>query len=279
MIRQVVDRINTLVIDRPLKKGTVVAGRYMIKRILGMGSYGISYVAWDLVNNFDVVLKQARKTKMKMEKGKKAFAYEAGLLETLSHPNIPSLHEVIQNKQGHFLVMDYIQGDTFEDLIFREGKSFSEREMLNIVLNILDIAAYFHGRGIVHRDLRIPNILSVDGQIFIIDFGLARFLHDVPEEIEDELIEKKLMREISVQSDMYALGHFMLFLLYSGYEPTSLEEKSWEEELNLSDDLTRMIRKMLKLDPPYESVESLREEIIHYLDGNEIGREEDGVIQ
>ncbi|MFC3885206.1 serine/threonine protein kinase [Bacillus songklensis] len=278
MIRQVVERIYTLVMDRPLKKGTVVAARYMIKRVLGMGSYGISYVAWDLVNNVDVVLKQARKTKIKMAKGKKAFEYEAKLLQILSHPNIPSLHEVIQNKQGHFLVMDYIQGDTFEDLIFREGKSFSEREMLNIVWSILDITVYFHSQGIVHRDLRIPNILCVDGQIFIIDFGLARFLHDMPEEIDDGFIEKKLMREISVQSDIYALGHFMLFLLYSGYEPTSLLEKSWEEELNLSGDLTRIIRKMLQLDPPYETVESLREDMIHYLDGNEIGRKEDGII-
>jgi serine/threonine protein kinase, bacterial len=265
MMNHLIERIYAAAVDRPLKKGTVVAGKYMVKQVLGMGSYGISYIVADLIHNRDVVLKQARKTKIKLEKGKKAFEYEAKLLHTLSHPSIPSLHQVIQNQQGHFIVMDYIKGLTFEDLIFREGKTFSEREALHIVLRILHITAYFHKEGIVHRDLRIPNILSADDGIFIIDFGLARFLHDEPEEIEKDWIEKRLMRAVNVQSDMYALGHFLLFLLYSSYETKSMVERSWEEELNLSRDLTNIVRKMLQLDSPYDKVDSLIEEITHYL--------------
>lgn len=279
MMKRLIERIYTAVVDRPLKKGTVVAGKYMVKQVLGMGSYGISYIVVDLIHNRDVVLKQARKTKIKLAKGKKAFEYEAKLLRTLSHPSIPSLHEVIQNQQGHFIVMDYMKGRNFEDLIFQEGKTFSEREALHIVLSILHIAAYFHEQGIVHRDLRIPNILSAGHDIFIIDFGLARFLHDEPEEIEEGWIEKELMRAVNVQSDMYALGHFMLFLLYSSYETNSMVERSWEEELNLSRDLTNIIRKMLQLDSPYDKVDSLIEDITHYLNSIEIGRKFDGIIQ
>ncbi|HWO96797.1 MAG TPA: protein kinase [Bacillus sp. (in: firmicutes)] len=278
-MRYLIERIYAAMVDRPLKKGTVVAGKYMVKQVLGMGSYGISYIVVDLIHNRDVVLKQARKTKIRLEKGKKAFEYEAKLLHALAHPNIPSLHEVIQNQQGHFIVMDYIRGMNFEDLIFREGKTFSEREVLHIVLRILHITAYFHKRGIVHRDLRIPNILSAEGDIFIIDFGLARFLHDEPEEIEEGLIEKELMRAVNVQSDIYALGHFMLFLLYSSYETESAVERSWEEELNLSRDLTKIIRKMLQLDSPYDKVDSLIQDIIHYLNSIEIGRKSNGIIQ
>ncbi|MDQ0245425.1 serine/threonine-protein kinase [Bacillus fengqiuensis] len=279
MMNHLMERIYAAAVDRPLKKGTVVAGKYMVKQVLGMGSYGISYIVVDLIHNRDVVLKQARKTKIKLEKGKKAFEYEAKLLHALSHPSIPSLHEVIQNQQGHFIVMDYMKGRTFEDLIFQEGKTFSEREALHIVLSILHITAYFHKEGIVHRDLRIPNILSADDEIFIIDFGLARFLHDEPEEIEPDWIEKRLMRAVNVQSDMYALGHFVLFLLYSSYETKSMVERSWEEELNLSRDLTNIIRKMLQLDSSYDKVDSLIQDINHYLNSVEIGRKFDGIIQ
>lgn len=278
MMKHLIERVYAAAVDRPLKEGTVVAGKYMIKQVLGMGSYGISYIVADLIHNRDVVLKQARKTKIKLEKGKRAFEYEAKLLHALSHPSIPSLHEVIQNQQGHFIVMDYMKGMTFEELIFREGKAFSEREALQIVLEILHITAYFHKEGIVHRDLRIPNILSADDDIFIIDFGLARFLHDEPEEIEQEWTEKRLMRAVNVQSDMYALGHFTLFLLYSSYQTKSTVERSWEEELNLSRDLTKIIRKMLQLDAPYDKVDSLIQDITHYLN-IEIGRKFDGIIQ
>jgi serine/threonine-protein kinase len=269
----------TAMIDRPMKNGTIVAGRYEIKQVLGMGSYGISYLASDLKSHGDVVLKQARKTKFKTKKGQRAFEYEAKLLRLLSHPNIPSLHDVIENQQGCFIVMDYIKGKTFEELIFHEGQSFSEKQAVQIVLNVLHITAYFHQQGIVHRDLRIPNILNEEGCIFVIDFGLARFLHDEPEEIEHEWIEKQFMRAVNIQSDLYALGHFMLFLLYSEYEAESAVERSWEEELNLSRRLTGIIRRMLQLDQPYDTIDSLITDLTDYLNNREIGRELDGVIQ
>jgi serine/threonine-protein kinase len=97
--------------------------------------------------------------------------------------------------------------------------------------------------------------------VYIIDFGLARFLTESERENNDDVIEKKLRREISVKSDFYALGHFLLFLLYSTYEPTVKEERSWEEELSLSTEARYILRKLLQIDAPYENIHELSADI------------------
>jgi serine/threonine-protein kinase len=126
------------------------------------------------------------------------------------------------------------------------------------LLELLAIVENFHKKGIIHRDLRIPNIIEQNGELHIIDFGLACFLTD-PEDLgPDEHPEKIRMRAVTLKSDLFALGHFALFLLYSSYEPQSKKERGWEEELDISLSLKIVLRKMLQLDNPYESVNEIR---------------------
>jgi len=264
-------------VDRPFKKGTVICERYEIINILGMGSYGITYVASDIVQQKEVVIKQLRKTKQRTPQGLKSFHYEAKLLSQLDHPQIPSLYEAVEIDEGCFLVMELIQGKTFEDLIFEEKCVYTEEKALVILLDILEVVSAIHEQGIVHRDLRIPNILDVKGTIYVIDFGLARFLGDY-EETSSLIEEQQFMRQTSVASDIYALGHFLLFLLYSGYEPTEKQEKSWEQELSLSAPIKTIIQKMLRADEPYESIQSLQKDIYDYINSKNSGREKHGAI-
>ncbi|MBX9970656.1 serine/threonine protein kinase [Priestia aryabhattai] len=264
-------------VDRPFKKGTVICERYEIINILGMGSYGITYVASDIVQQKEVVIKQLRKTKQRTPQGLKSFHYEAKLLSQLDHPQIPSLYEAVEIDEGCFLVMELIQGKTFEDLIFEEKCVYTEEKALVILLDILEVVSAIHEQGIVHRDLRIPNILDVKGTIYVIDFGLARFLGD-HEETSSLIEEQQFMRQTSVASDIYALGHFLLFLLYSGYEPTEKQEKSWEQELSLSAPIKTIIQKMLRADEPYESIQSLQKDIYDYINSKNSGREKHGAI-
>ncbi|WP_394547899.1 serine/threonine protein kinase [Priestia aryabhattai] len=264
-------------VDRPFKKGTVICERYEIINILGMGSYGITYVASDIVQQKEIVIKQLRKTKQRTPQGLKSFHYEAKLLSQLDHPQIPSLYEAVEIDEGCFLVMELIQGKTFEDLIFEEKCVYTEEKALVILLDILEVVSAIHEQGIVHRDLRIPNILDVKGTIYVIDFGLARFLGD-HEETSSLIEEQQFMRQTSVASDIYALGHFLLFLLYSGYEPTEKQEKSWEQELSLSAPIKTIIQKMLRADEPYESIQSLQKDIYDYINSKNSGREKHGAI-
>ncbi|MED4138732.1 serine/threonine-protein kinase [Priestia megaterium] len=264
-------------VDRPFKKGKVICGRYEIIDVLGMGSYGITYVANDIVQQKKVVVKQLRKTKQRTSQGLKSYHYEAKLLSQLNHPQIPSLYEAIETDEGCFLVMELIQGKTFEDLIFEEKCVYTEEQALNILLNILDVVSAIHEQGIVHRDLRIPNIIDVNGTIYVIDFGLARFLGD-HEEISTLIEEQQFMRQTSAASDIYALGHFLLFLLYSGYEPTEQQERSWEQELHLSAPIKTIIQKMLRADESYESIKSLQKDIYDYINSKNSGRGKYGAI-
>jgi len=264
-------------VDRPFKKGKVICGRYEIIDVLGMGSYGITYVANDIVQQKKVVVKQLRKTKQRTSQGLKSYHYEAKLLSQLNHPQIPSLYEAIKTDEGCFLVMELIRGKTFEDLIFEEKCVYTEEQALNILLNILDVVSAIHEQGIVHRDLRIPNIIDVNGTIYVIDFGLARFLGD-HEETSTLIEEQQFMRQTSAASDIYALGHFLLFLLYSGYEPTEKQERSWEQELSLSIPIKTIIQKMLRADESYESIKSLQKDIYDYINSKNSGRGKYGAI-
>jgi serine/threonine-protein kinase len=244
--------------DRPLKPGLLIQQRYSILDILGMGSYGITYLALDQKTKTKIVLKQLRPTKARTDSGLRAFQRESTILHTLQHQRIPCLLDVFENENGHFIVMEWIQGKTFEDLIFRNGHTYTEADTVRILLELLAIVEDFHKKGIIHRDLRIPNIIERNGKLHIIDFGLACFLTD-PEDLgPDEHPEKIRMRAVTLKSDLFALGHFALFLLYSSYEPQSKKERGWEEELDISLSLKIVLRKMLQLDNPFDSVKEIR---------------------
>ncbi|WP_035098441.1 serine/threonine protein kinase [Anoxybacteroides tepidamans] len=251
--------------ERSYKEGTILRdGRYQIVRKLGMGSYGIAYLANDLHTNKLVVIKRMRAIKRKTRR--KSFEREARILRRLDHPQIPALYETFTERKALHLVMEYMDGDTVESLIFEQGKTYTEEEAFLLLREVLIVVEHIHQAGIVHRDLRIPNILLRDTGVCIIDFGLARFLHERDSKIESYILEKKLRRQIDIKSDIYALGHFLLFLLYSSYEPTTDEEKSWEEELELSDGARSILRKMLQISPPYRNIGELVRDIDQVLE-------------
>ncbi|OQP07185.1 serine/threonine protein kinase [Geobacillus sp. 46C-IIa] len=242
-------------IDRPHRSGKVLFGRYEIIEELGMGSYGIAYKGRDCATGRVVVIKQARRTKG--EDGRRLLQREADVLAHLRHPQIPARYDTfIEGGQPH-LVMDYIDGETVEDRIFHLGVMYTEQAAFRLLLDVLDVVRDIHAFGIVHRDLRIPNIVWRNGTVFVIDFGLACRIGERVDFRDDDPLEKRLRREPHPRSDFYALGHFALFLLYSAYEPISEDEKSWEEELNLSPKAQTILRKMLQLDPPYDHIDSL----------------------
>jgi serine/threonine protein kinase, bacterial len=253
MITEIWKGLQRTLFDRPLKPGLLIHERYEIKEVLGMGSYGITYLVLDVHTNETIVLKQLRRTKAKIKSGLRSFQKESEILKAVQHPQVPMLLDEFQSDKGFFITMEWIQGNTFEDLIFRDQQQYSEQETIKVLLKLLNIVNRFHQKGIIHRDLRIPNIIERNGKLHIIDFGLACYLTDEEAEDPNDHPEKLRMRAVTVKSDLFALGHFALFLLYSSYEPQSKIERSWEEELNISYSFKTVLRKMLQLDEPFHS--------------------------
>ncbi len=243
--------------EKPLTPTTIVDNKYVVDQILGKGSYGFTYLVTDVQKN-QKVLKQLRRYKLLDQSGKDAFEREAKTLKDFQHFAFPRFFEQFEHNQKRFIVMEYKKGKTYEDLIFQEQKLFTEAEALEELYHILKLVKVIHDKGYVHRDLRIPNILKHESEHYIIDFGLARKKSDrIGKEEKLDRLDKKLFRDLTYKSDFYALGHFLLFLLYSSYEPVSNKKKSWEEELILSDRCKMILRKMLQIDVAYEMVDEV----------------------
>ncbi|MGO0061561.1 serine/threonine protein kinase [Brevibacillus fluminis] len=260
--------------NRPHKPGTVIA-TYLIDEVLGSGSYGIAYRARHTGTGQTVVMKQVKPSLRGTPKGEAMQAYEARVLQSLSHPAFPRFLDHFTWRRQHYLIMSHMRGETLETLLFERSAGFSEREAVTMVKRIAVLVSHLHERRIIHRDVRIPNVLLDGDRLQLIDFGLARFLGDSPaysaESLDGYPAEKQLKRAVHPHSDLYALGHFLLFLLYSTYEAKEgQEEKSWEEELSLSPALRTILRRLLQHDPPYQNIEELIDALTVYLQGKTV---------
>lgn len=232
---------------------------YEVQEILGFGSYGVAYLLVHKKDGQKVVLKRLRSKHRRKTKIKQKFQQEITMLEKLNSSHVPGV--IAEGHVGKlpFYMMEFIDGHTFEHVIFQQNKHFTLLEALEITKQLLQIVMGFHAQGIVHRDLRIPNILLKDGTLQIIDFGLAAYIKN------DSLIEhmpnpKKAENHCS---DLYYVGHFLLYLLYSNYTPINKKERSWQEELQLPTEVVYFIERLLLLQPAFTSAEEARKEVPH----------------
>lgn len=252
-------------IDRPLRPDTLVHNRYLILKILGMGSYGITYLCKDKMNGIECVLKQVKPSKRKGNKGYPIYQRETKILRTLNHPSIPKLYHAFEDRTQLFFTMEYVEGATLEEYIFDQEGSFTEEEALCFLNDVLDIIRYIHDQGLVHRDVRIPNVIKGKDRLYLIDFGLARYLGESPTSMAESLgeypLEKQLKREVEFKSDFYAMGHFLLFLLYSTFDSKEKPPGTWEEELVMSQGTRVLIKRLLQIDSPYENDGELQKDL------------------
>lgn len=221
---------------------------FQIQKVLGNGSYGIAYLLVQKETGVPYVLKRLRAKHRKDTHQILKFKQEISMLKQLDLPNIPKIHYEGELVGIPFYIMDYIDGHTFEQKIFNDGNSFSLKESFFILEKLFDVVICIHDQQIVHRDLRIPNILIKNDTVYIIDFGLASYIKnndilkvDNPKKIEDH------------RSDLYYIGHFLLYLLYSNYLPTSRKERSWQEELQLPQEVEEYIERLLLIRPAFSS--------------------------
>lgn len=243
--------------DYPLPPGTLIGGRYRTQETLGTGSYGTAYRCIDEKEGRIAAVKLSKPSKQAV--GRRLLAREREVLSRMAHPFIPACLDYGESGEGCWLVTEFIEGRTLEDLIFGDGASFTEHECLSWTLDLMDRVAHIHEQGYVHLDLRIPNVIIRDNGVHVIDFGLARPVGGGTDAIwlpgREELPER--MPPL-VQSDLYDVGHLMLFLLYSGYKPEAGQpDLSWEEELELTPAVRGLLRRLLELDRPYASAGEL----------------------
>jgi serine/threonine protein kinase/tetratricopeptide (TPR) repeat protein len=156
-----------------------IAGRrfgvYDVVSSIGTGGMGRVYRATDTRLRRPVALKLLHEDLVPSHKLLRRFEREAQAASALNHPNIVTIYEVGEAEGLHFIAMEYVEGERLRDVMRRQTPSL--RTILKVANGIADGLAAAHANGIVHRDLKPENVMiSADGFVKILDFGLAKLL-------------------------------------------------------------------------------------------------------
>ncbi len=229
-----------------LEPGGMIAD-YRIDKVLGAGSFGVTYLAHDISLNRGVAIKEympleyarressgavssrSEETGRTFAWGLDRFSEEARTLAQFNHPNIVKVLRLVQGVNGTaYIVMDLLQGENLETCVERDGPMKPEA-FRRVFRQILDGVASIHAIGILHRDIKPANIVMKGDTPVLIDFGAARDLamqrkagfsalvtdgYSPPEQYSRE-------KQQSAASDIYALAATAYFLLTAAIPPSS----------------------------------------------------------
>lgn len=203
-------------------------GSYRIDAELGEGGMGVVYRGTDTMLDRVVALKALHPQLTRDESRLERFRAEAKALARLHHPNIATLFNFFEQDGVYYMVMEYVDGETLEDLVRRSG-ALPLRAALEIFNSGLQGFGHAHERGVIHRDIKPSNLMRTrDGEVKITDFGIARVAGGGKLTQTGKLIgtleymspEQVRGLEQDARSDIYSLG-ILLFELVTGRMPWS----------------------------------------------------------
>ena len=175
-----------------LPEGTVV-DHYELRRVLGAGGFGVTYLGWDVRLNCTVAVKEYLPNDLAMRQldgstviprssadrqnyrfGLERFLEEARTLARFKEPNIVRVSNYLEANGTAYMLMEYEDGESLSDLLERRG-TLTEEELKGIIIPVLDGLRAVHAQDFLHRDIKPANIyLRKDGTPILIDFGAAR---------------------------------------------------------------------------------------------------------
>ena len=205
-----------------LVTGTLFAGRYRIRALIGRGGMGCVYRAEHTGLGRDVALKVLGRLSDELEL---RFAREAHAIARLDHPGCVRILDHGETELGDpYIAMELVEGDTLAETLAREAVGIPRA--LQITRGMLAALAHAHAHGVIHRDLKPENVMLVGRRVVLIDFGLAR-LRDAPALTGAGIAmgspsyiapERLLGQPHDARSDLYAIG-VILYEMLGGLRP------------------------------------------------------------
>ncbi len=258
-----------------LQPGQILHNRYQIQGLLGQGGMGAVYLARDAVLEHKVAVKEMRpdpQSPPSMLDGlRQQFQREARVLAGLTHPNLPRVTDYFSEGSNEYLVMDYIEGQSLNDVLKAQGRpGLPETQVVDWARQLLDALEYIHSKNVLHRDIKPANIrLTPEGRVVLVDFGLVK-LYDphspqtvlvlrgagTPQYAPPEQIDGTY-GHTDARSDLFSLGATLYYLL-TGKLPPSITERLikqtpipplWTQSPGVSSTTEAAILKAMQLRP------------------------------
>ena len=202
-------------------------GRYRILRALGRGGMGMVFLAEHRLMKRLVALKVINPRLVNNATAVARFRQEVEAAASLSHPNIVTAHDAEQAGDTHFLVMEFVKGESLDRFVIKSGP-LSVEQACDFIRQAANGLQHAHERGMVHRDIKPQNLILTDeGTVKVLDFGLTRLASELssgsekltkdhivlgtPDFIAPEQAEDS--RTVDARSDIYSLGCTLYYLL------------------------------------------------------------------
>ena len=215
---------------------------YNYGRLIGQGAFGKVNIGLNVLTGRIVAIKSFIKDDLKNSDNMNKILYETNLMRKLNHPNITKILETFEDDKYIFIIMEYINGGNLFSFV-KKRRKLSEKISKFLFRQIIEGIQHIHSKKIVHRDIKLENILiDLNNRIKICDFGIGITLDS-----EDELIREQcgtpmyMAPEIILNSkkngykgypvDIWSAG-IALYIMLSGTLPFSYKNKDNNKEIN-----------------------------------------------
>lgn len=254
--------MTTLILNSELQ-----GGKYTIKKVLGQGGFGITYLAEQAMLDRQVAIKEfflkdycvrdehtchvtlgTQANKETVDRFLQKFIKEARTISRLHHPGIIEIYDIFMENNTAYYVMEYIEGESLGDIVRSRG-ALPEKEALHYIRETAEALDYIHSRNILHLDIKPNNLMlrSRDSKIVVIDFGVSKQYDENTNESTTttpvgislgyspaEQYQKNGVSTFSPQSDIYSLGATLYKLLTGVTPPEAIEVARMNGKLQIN---------------------------------------------
>ena len=269
-------------------EGRRISDRYKVLHLIGGGGMSHVYLAHDMILDREVAIKVLRYDFKNEEELLRRFQREALSVTSLAHLNIVGIYDVGQDEDIHYIVMEYVEGQTLKQYI-QQSSPIPVKRAVDIMRSLTNAISHAHDNHLIHRDIKPQNVLMTrDGEVKVTDFGIAVTLNATaytqtnsvlgtvqylsPEQARGGMATKK--------SDIYALGVVLYELLtgelpFYGESPVAIALKHLQEETPsvrakysyIPQSVENVVLKATAKDPlhRYSSVEEMEQDLMTVL--------------
>lgn len=240
-----------------IEPGSILAGRYIVGRVIGFGGFGVTYIGFDALLEHKVAIKEylpsefstrmIGQTQITVFNGDKKEQFEDGMNKFIDEakklakfqnaPGIVKIYDSFAENNTAYIIMEYLKGETLSAYLDRE-KTVSPEKAVELLTPVIESLEAVHAEGIIHRDIAPDNIFCTEnGDVKLIDFGAARFATTTHSRSLTVIIKAGYSPEEQYRSrsdqgpytDVYAIGAVFYRMITGAVPPDAMERRAFFE--------------------------------------------------